>query len=64
LPARAPGRSVEERRGYARGRGPLDLTVVATLLALAGLALLAVSAVIALRGIAGRLRPPTPVVSA
>jgi hypothetical protein len=42
------------------GRGPLDLDVVTSALALAGLAILAAAAVIALRGLGSRQRPPTP----
>ncbi len=41
------------------GRSPLDLIVISSAFALAGLGLLVVSAAFALRGIATRLRPPT-----
>ena len=41
------------------GNAPLDLGVVSSVLALAGLTLLATSAVIALRGVADRLHRPT-----
>jgi hypothetical protein len=40
------------------GRSPLDLTVVSTVLAVAGLAVLVTSGLIALRGVAARLRSP------
>lgn len=57
------------RRGYATliastmvqryaGRGPLDLGLASSVLALAGVALLVTSAVIALRGLGSRLHPP------
>jgi hypothetical protein len=41
------------------GRGPLDLGIITASLALIGLGLLAASALIALRGLGSRLRPPT-----
>ena len=41
------------------GRSPLDVSVLASVLAIAGLALLATSAVIALLGLGARPRPPT-----
>ncbi len=41
------------------GRSPLDVGVVPVVLALSGFALLVASALIALRGLGSRVRPPT-----